>query len=77
MIRIRPQKRIRISNRLALVGAAVVCLSLLPTTPRESDLSGSTDVSAMVRAETQKTEPIDTLVRKKRFSISRLLFGHG
>ncbi len=77
MIRIRPQKRITISNRVALIGAVVVCLTLLPITPREADLSGSTAVSAMVPAEAHKAEPIDTVVREKRFSISRLLFGHG
>ena len=76
MIRLKAKRRFRISNRLALVGALTLALTLF-TGVNETGQSNSQpnlNASAESHSHDNAAAPAE---RSKRFSISRMLFGHG
>ena len=76
MIRIKPARRFRVSNRLALVGALTLALTLFTgvNDTREADMQSARLAAVELSSQDEVAGPDD---RRKRFSISRLLFGHG
>ncbi len=77
MIRLNPQRRLRISNRLALTGALLLSMTLF--TGFEEDQSALSDMTSQQAALVQPVldASADTTTNTKSFSISRMLFGHG
>jgi hypothetical protein len=79
MIRIKPTRRIHVSNRLALAGALTLSLTLFTGMDgmhkAASESVNDTAVTAVQPNNDSKEN--DPAERSKRFSISRLLFGHG
>lgn len=75
MIRMRPQRRLHVPNRLALIGALVLTITLF------SGFNGSgtheSEFAAGGTATQDATEQTEQAKHKKRFSVSQLLFGHG
>ena len=78
MIRIKPTRRFRVSNRLALVGALTLSLTLFTGIDGMQDETtaniADTNVTLQAAQDNNEAEPAE---RRKRFSVSRLLFGHG
>ena len=79
MIRINPKRRFHVSNRLALVGALTLALTFFTGMDgMQDDAYSAMNESSIASTEmTSETNDSDTADRRKRFSISRLLFGHG
>ncbi|MGA0266156.1 MAG: hypothetical protein ACO3KY_09750 [Lysobacterales bacterium] len=76
MIRLKAKRRFRISNRLALVGALTLALTLFTG----ANEPGQLDLQPNLSASTESHSHGNTAAaaeRSKRFSISRMLFGHG
>ena len=76
MIRLKAKRRFRISNRLALVGALTLALTLFTGVNEtgQSNLQPNLNASAESHSHDTAAAPAE---RSKRFSISRMLFGHG
>jgi hypothetical protein len=78
MIRIKPTRRFKVSNRLAFVGAMALSLTLFTGVDGLNDAGSQGQNQAALAAQTQPhDDSSDPAERRKRFSISRLLFGHG
>ena len=76
MIRLKATRRFHISNRLALVSALTLALTLYSGTnePMHSEFQSAASVNTDVTVAEAIAGPDE---QHKRFSISRLLFGHG
>lgn len=78
MIRLKPQRRVKISNRLALVGALSLALSTFPGfdsgDPATHGLA-SQEVAPSSEAVTEQAA--ERAPGKRGNSLSRLLFGRG
>jgi hypothetical protein len=79
MIRIRPKRRFHISNRLALVSALALSLTLFSGVDglQNGTPEGASQAKAVETQPTEVNDGSDPAERRKQFSISRLLFGHG
>jgi len=78
MIRLTPQRRPRISNRVALVAAlalALVTYAGYLTTRGSAQLPGATGNVAAIQSEERANG--DPPERKRKLSVSLLLFGRG
>ena len=79
MLRINPGKRLHVSNRLALAAALALALTLFTGMDGMQDpASAETVPPASLLAEANAADDSEDASRRtKRFSVSRLLFGHG
>ena len=77
MIRLRPQRRIHISNRFALLGAVMLALACFPGFQGD----GSQPDRLAKRDPAPETQQVNNdpgeSASRKRITISQLLFGHG
>jgi hypothetical protein len=79
MLRLRPTRKYRVSNRLAILAAVALTITAMAGLPDREDSSG--DLTAQAPDKHGQEEPRavtgDSVAHNGKLNISKLLFGHG
>ncbi len=77
MIRLTPQRKYHVSNRLAVIAALALAISSYVGFTNSTAVSQEYVEHASVTVNRQDNQAVDTSVKKRKLNISLLLFGHG
>ncbi len=77
MIKLTPQRKYHVSNRLAILAALVLAITSYVGFVNGTAFDREYVEHASVAESQQESQAVDTTVKKRKLNISLLLFGHG